>query len=354
MAKLSRKTQLILGTSTTNEITQFATPNRTVNFTKDVETIQGIGTADGGQSWEEGWFNETQDGNYRPFAEDRNGVDYVVTSQLAYILQAGIPEWDSGTDYYVNCVVRYGNALYISITDNNLNHNPTTTDLNYWIPYILNAEDSGMVGEIRLFAGSSEPSPKWKFCRGQALNKNDYPDLYNVIMYSYGGSGNTFYLPDFRGYSPMGATASAISGIGDTSKVGVKFGSLNHTHTMPPHNHTALSNLSINDTGGEHTHEIIDAGHRHRINYKDGQPNTANGKFVSGYVKANQEGGDSGHMCKLATTGIVIKSSKHGHGAGSFTGWIGNSNGVSGDTSNPTSNANSPCMTINFIIKVAK
>lgn len=44
----------------------------------------------------------------------------------------------------------------------------------------------------------------WLECRGQQLTKSSYPALFNAIQYCYGGSGDIFKLPDFRGYFVRG------------------------------------------------------------------------------------------------------------------------------------------------------
>ncbi|KQB42577.1 tail fiber protein [Flavobacterium aquidurense] len=69
------------------------------------------------------------------------------------------------------------------------------------------------VGSIIAFAGkignssdSNEPFTTqpieafgWMVCDGSALNASQYPELYVVLGNLYGGSGNTFNLPDLRG-----------------------------------------------------------------------------------------------------------------------------------------------------------
>jgi len=62
-----------------------------------------------------------------------------------------------------------------------------------------------VVGEILLFAGSYAMNG-WLVCDGQAYGVTDYPDLFDLIGFSYGGNGvNTFAVPDLRGQSPLGS-----------------------------------------------------------------------------------------------------------------------------------------------------
>jgi microcystin-dependent protein len=40
----------------------------------------------------------------------------------------------------------------------------------------------------------------WMFCDGRLLRTYDYPELFAVLGYVYGGSGNEFRIPDYRGF----------------------------------------------------------------------------------------------------------------------------------------------------------
>jgi microcystin-dependent protein len=44
-------------------------------------------------------------------------------------------------------------------------------------------------------------------CDGRALNRNSNPVLFGRIGYTYGGSGDIFNIPDFRGLAPRGYDA---------------------------------------------------------------------------------------------------------------------------------------------------
>lgn len=84
---------------------------------KDLLTIQSL-TA---------WLNGLQDALYgankAPLMEDINGLFYVLAYQACYMLQEGVPEWDSTTTYYTGSIVRGPGtgAYYVSLVDTNLN-----------------------------------------------------------------------------------------------------------------------------------------------------------------------------------------------------------------------------------------
>ena len=63
--------------------------------------------------------------------------------------------------------------------------------------------DKGMTGTLGilatgtcvLFAGTTLP-PEVLLCNGAVYNTSVYPNLFNVIGYTYGGSGSTFQVPN--------------------------------------------------------------------------------------------------------------------------------------------------------------
>ena len=58
------------------------------------------------------------------------------------------------------------------------------------------------VGSILAYAVDDTGSllkQNWALCNGTGLDKGVFPELFNVIGYSNGGSGEKFNLPDLRG-----------------------------------------------------------------------------------------------------------------------------------------------------------
>lgn len=77
-----------------------------------------------------------------PFLEDLNSLFFLITSQLAYIYQSGIPEWDAETEYYqgVSMILFEGEILIDSFGTPgtpNLNFNPGTNPTKWNQPLIL-------------------------------------------------------------------------------------------------------------------------------------------------------------------------------------------------------------------------
>lgn len=132
MAKLGRYTQLIFGsTAAPNQIAKFGSlaagsPTRYSGATVTPALIQIL------SNYATGWFGAVLGGN-SPAIEDWNAICYLFAYQLTYLFQAGVPEWDSATIYYIGSLANNAGVLYVSITDNNVNN--VVTDTNNWKMY---------------------------------------------------------------------------------------------------------------------------------------------------------------------------------------------------------------------------
>jgi microcystin-dependent protein len=132
----------------------------------------------------------------------------------------------------------------------------------------LNAMQRHTVGDTKTSLVAAD-HVGWLLCDGRDLNVSDYRQLFNVIGYSFGGSGTTFKLPAPQGRVP-GFVGQADTtyyptntwNMGDVSGEEVHRLSLRE---MPKHNHTfsdpsglnvALqsANLGFTDTSGGHNH----------------------------------------------------------------------------------------------------
>ncbi len=126
MAKLVRKHQKIFADSAVDSqlgkigSAAAGSPERT----RDIEEMQELA------EYERGYFDiVSSDGDARlPFSEDLNSLLHIPTRQLAYLMQAGVAEWDPKTHYYENSsIVQYLGELYISITGDDENPNVGNT-----------------------------------------------------------------------------------------------------------------------------------------------------------------------------------------------------------------------------------
>lgn len=82
--------------------------------------------------------------------------------------------------------------------DGNANEILTTDGAGQLSFTALGASNSFAAGMLMPYAGATAPTG-WLLCYGQSELTADYPDLYSVIGYTYGGSGGSFNIPDLRG-----------------------------------------------------------------------------------------------------------------------------------------------------------
>jgi microcystin-dependent protein len=113
----------------------------------------------------------------------------------------------------------------------------------------------------------------WILCDGALLSKAEYELLFNVIGYSYGGSGDQFALPDPRGCVPGIAARSTVTHSYSTittatsvRPLGAVLGEEVHVLTideMPAHKHGSVD-VSGNSNGNGNT--TSNGVHSHNIN----------------------------------------------------------------------------------------
>jgi hypothetical protein len=130
MAKITRKHQKIFAGSVppTNVVSTFGSLKAAAPaYSSDLDVIQSL------DAWGEGWAEAVING-FAPAIQDLNAVHNVITTQLAYILQNGVPYWDATTPYYIGSIVSDDvNNLYISVSDTNLN--VALTDNTKWLNF---------------------------------------------------------------------------------------------------------------------------------------------------------------------------------------------------------------------------
>ena len=129
-SKIIRKTASIFcgGLSAgSDQVEQFGSKvvTGTPNYSVDPAVIQEL------SAWADGWKPALNATNNSEYLQDRNAVDLVATYQIAYLLQQGIPEWDSATPYFINSIVKYGGIFYNSLVDNNTGNEPDTSPTDW-------------------------------------------------------------------------------------------------------------------------------------------------------------------------------------------------------------------------------
>lgn len=112
--------------------------------------------------------------------------------------------------------------------------------------YISNINIGIPSGCIIPYGGTTIPSG-WLLCDGSSISTDTYPDLFNAIKYTYGGSGSSFNLPNLAGRMPLGVSGSyALGSTGGSETVTLT------TAQIPSHTHTGSTSYT-----GNHAHSQI-------------------------------------------------------------------------------------------------
>jgi len=141
--------------------------------------------------------------------------------------------------------------------DGNLDLTGSAADSGRISANYLDVPNISPIGSIMIWPGATDtwPTANWRQCNGSGLSTSTYSDLFNIIGYTYGGSGATFNLPDLQNRFVAGAGDSySLNDIGGANAVGLTTDQLpSHTHTLtdPGHNHTySGSNAPDNQAAG--------------------------------------------------------------------------------------------------------
>ncbi len=178
------------------------------------------------------------------------------------------------------------------------------------------------VGVIHEYAGVQAPQG-YLFCKGQAVNRNTYADLFHVIGTTYGaGDGSTtFNLPNLCGRIPVGIDDADV----EFNALGKQGGSKTHTLTaeqMPAHTHIQNAHThgvsATSQSGGAHTHSASSnstGAHTHTLSGT--AASAGSHKHNISYNMGSNVASDGGAFCKAYKTGqwsgAALEAGAHTH-----------------------------------------
>jgi len=191
-------------------------------------------------------------------------------------------------------------------------------------------------GAISQFAGSTAPTG-YLLCEGQSVSTTTYSALFDVIGYTYGGSGASFNIPNLQNKIPVGKGADT-----EFNALGLSGGSKTNTLTtanMAAHTHSGTTAAETQ----EHTHSgstgTVSADHSHSGTTNDINQNhthsgpshnhsvtavlgTFNGNRASGSTGTSQATGAAATGTSFngtGQTGTVSSGHTHGFGTGGIS-----------------------------------
>jgi len=200
MAQLARVFHKIFGASgTSDNFGKFGSAAAgSAITTKDLATIMAL------TAWDNGWQDAVVGGNKAPVLEEMNAHMFVHSTQIGYLFQSGIPEYDASTEYFIGSVVRVGEYWYRSIVDNNIGNTPpaAASDANW----VWENQKSALPGDVIEWSGL-DVRPGCLWADGAAYNRADYPALFLALNKVTNGT--------LANGSPI------ITAIGSTARLGV-------------------------------------------------------------------------------------------------------------------------------------
>ena len=111
----------------------------------------------------------------------------------------------------------------------------------------------GIPGEIKMWPTASAPTG-YLLCDGSSVSTTTYATLFAVVGYTFGGSGASFTLPDYRGRMPIGVSGSyalaSTGGAATTTLITANLPSHTHSITDPGHDHDAITQTSGSSSSG--------------------------------------------------------------------------------------------------------
>lgn len=201
--------------------------------------------------------------------------------------------------------VNYVNDEVLNITTDISNINTAITDLQNQID-TLNNSIVRITGSIFISVSSITP-PYSLYCDGSSYLVEDYQNLFNVIGYAYGGSGNNFNIPNMKSTFLLGGngTLNNVPASNLFSGNGIAGAINNFSITGNVWNaYTGQAKMCLLQRVPQHNHDYNDAGHSHSIgdfpNFAGFAPNTSSYINDTLSVDSAQSG--------VSQTGIVIST----------------------------------------------
>jgi microcystin-dependent protein len=165
--------------------------------------------------------------------------------------------------------------------------------------------DADSPGTIKKHAGPNTPSG-WLRANGQSVATALYPALFAEIGYTYGGSGTSFSVPDFRRRSPRGVGTSQNLGDNEGQVEGERAdGHGSHKPHKHKHHHKRRRKDHSDDAGGDSQGNATP--HDHFISINTSQPSDT----VTRATGANNAAGP-GHNHSIS--GFTNNGGNHAHG----------------------------------------
>lgn len=200
MAAIPRVFHKIFGsTGSTTKFVQFgSTVGGSPVQTKDLASISGLA------AWLAGWQDSVIGALRAPSMQEMNAVHLYHSTQMGYLFQSGVPEYEAGTTYYTGSMVRVGLYLYQALQDNFSAQAPVAAASSaYWNWMNQPGTSTGVIAE----GGGYAAPTGWGLCDGGTDTRAAQAALFAFLTVQKNGTTSNG--------SPI------ITGIGTTAGLGI-------------------------------------------------------------------------------------------------------------------------------------
>lgn len=206
MAGLTRYTQSLFASSGLTPTAGFgaAANGTTTTENGSSNTPSNIMTGTAG-AWSGGWLSAVLGASKFPAIEDMNAVFYALSYQLAYLLERGLPEYDSGTTYNQFDIARNPSSyqLFGSLINTNLgNALPTAPNSNANWQYL---------GDLSSLAA------QYFFTGGTSTGSANAQVVSTLTPSGFSLSNNGATVVCTAGFTNTGSTTFNLGGTGATT-----------------------------------------------------------------------------------------------------------------------------------------
>lgn len=130
MPKITRKQQKVFAVNASNNGVFGSLQANDPVYSQDPDAIQGR------TAYSNGWNDATYSAEQLPPLEEFQALQYLFSRQIAYLMQEGVPEWNTATTYYKGALVKAVQQdgsfiLYASLVDDNTGN--AVTDTTKWV-----------------------------------------------------------------------------------------------------------------------------------------------------------------------------------------------------------------------------
>jgi microcystin-dependent protein len=181
MAAIPRVFHKIFGsTGSSTKFVQFgSTVGGSPVQTKDLASIAGLA------AWLAGWQDSVLGALRAPSMQEMNAVQLYHSTQMGYLFQSGVPEWETGTVYYTGSIVRVGLYLYQALQDNFSAQLPPAAASNaYWNWMNQPGTSTGVIAE----GGGYNAPAGWGLCNGGTDTRAGQAALFAFLTAAKNGT----------------------------------------------------------------------------------------------------------------------------------------------------------------------